>query len=187
MSEIWKPVVGMDGLYEVSDQGRVRSLDRPVGHRWGGVAIKRGKVLKPKLDKYGYHFVGLWASGSCVQVKIHRLVALHFLPQSDLPEVNHKDFVKTNNAATNLEWSSRKGNQEHASNGGKFAAVFNPKRAKKLSPELAEEIRTARAAGMTYAALAKQFDVSGSVAFHVVHGNIWAIPSAVRKVSQVCE
>ena len=177
MSEIWKPVVGvvgMDGLYEVSDQGRVRSLDRPVGHRWGGVAIKRGKVLKPKLDKDGYHFVGLCASGSCVQVKIHRLVALHFLPQSDLPEVNHKDFVKANNAATNLEWSSRKGNQEHASTGGRFAAMTNPRRAKKLSPELAASIRAARESGKTYAAIAAEFGVSAPTALRVVRGDIWA-------------
>ena len=174
MNEIWLPISGTEGCYQVSNMGNVRSMDKEVGHRWGGIAVKKGKVMKPRLDGSGYQFVSLSARGFVVHAKVHRLVAQHFLPPSDLPEVNHKDFAKTNNAVTNLEWVSRKGNQEHASTGGRFAAMTNPRRAKKLSPELAASIRAARESGKTYAAIAAEFGVSASTALKVVRGDIWA-------------
>ena len=174
MNEIWKPVAGMEGLYEVSDQGRVRSLDRVVGHRWGGAAVKRGKMLAPRLDKDGYQFIGMSAAGITIQAKVHRLVAEHFLQRGDLPEVNHKDLVKTNNVATNLEWVTRKRNQEHACDNGLFTAITNPRRAKKLTPELAQAIRAARTTGKTYAAIAAEFGVSAPTALKVARGEIWA-------------
>lgn len=173
MQENWKPVSGTQDEYEVSDLGRVRSLDKLVRHRWGGVAKKVGKVLKPRADGSGYLFVTLSTGGVQTQAKVHRLVAEHFLPQSALQEVNHLDFDKTNNAASNLEWSSRKGNQEHASRGGKFTALTNPRRAKKLSPEMAAAIRAARAEGITFAAIGSKFGISAPTALKVVRGEIW--------------
>ena len=173
MQETWKPITGHEGRYEVSDLGRIRSLDREVGHRWGGIAVKRGKVLKPRREKNGYLFVTLWTGGVAVSVKVHRVVAAHFLPPSDLPEVNRLDFDKANNTATNLEWISRRGNQEHASAGGRFRATSNPNRAKKLSPEAASAIRAARSEGMTFAAIGAKFGVSAPTALRVVRGEIW--------------
>ena len=75
MQEIWKPIAGFSGLYEVSSLGNVRSNDREVGHRWGGKAIKRGKLLKPRKDRDGYLFVTLCAGGISSGAKVHRLVA----------------------------------------------------------------------------------------------------------------
>lgn len=173
MSEFWKPITGFEDLYEVSSIGRVRSNDREVGHRWGGRAIKRGKVLAPRADKDGYLFVSLCTNGVSVNAKVHRLVAKHFLPASDLAEVNHRDFKKTNNVAPNLEWVTRKANQRHASTGGKFAAMHNPRRAKKLTPELAAQIRAVRADGMTFAAIGAQFGISAPTALKVARGEIW--------------
>lgn len=173
MQEIWKPIAGFSGLYEVSSLGNVRSNDREVGHRWGGKAIKRGKLLKPRNDKDGYLFVTLCAGGISIGAKVHRLVAEHFLPPSDLNEVNHKDFNKANNAAENLEWSTRKANQVHARDGGRFSASLNPKRAKKLNLETARQVRAAREEGATYAALAEQFGISAPTAFKIVRGEIW--------------
>ena len=173
MQETWKPITGAEGRYEVSDLGRIRSLDREVGHRWGGIAVKRGKVLKPRRDKDGYLFVTICTGGVAVGVKVHRVVAAHFLPPSDLPEVNHLDFDKANNAATNLEWTSRKGNHEHASAGGRFRATSNPNRAKKLSPEAASAIRAARSEGMTFAAIGAKFGISAPTALKVARGEIW--------------
>ena len=173
MQEIWKPIAGFSGLYEVSSLGNVRSNDREVGHRWGGKAIKRGKILKPRKDKDGYLFVTLCAGGIPIGAKVHRLVAEHFLPHSDLNEVNHKDFNKANNAAENLEWVTRKANHEHARAGGRFSASSNPKRAKKLSIESARQVRAAREGGATYAALAEQFGISAPTALKIVRGEIW--------------
>lgn len=173
MNEEWKAIPDTNGSYEVSNLGRVRSLDKEVGHRWGGKAVKKGKVLALKKDKDGYVFVGLSLSGVTRNAKVHRLVAQAFVDGPELPEVNHRDLNKENNHWGNLEWSSRKGNQEHASGEGLFTATTNPKRAKKLTPELAAEIRSARQDGMTYAAIADSFGISAPTALKVVRGDIW--------------
>lgn len=98
--EYWKPVVGYEGLYEVSNWGRVKSI------RFG-----KERILKPFTNKDGYLLVTLSKNGTHKKFQVHRLVALHFLPNPDnLPEVNHKDENKLNNNAENLEWCNRKFN-----------------------------------------------------------------------------
>ena len=105
MSEEWRPVVGYEGLYEVSSYGRVRSLDRFY------YRLHKGKVLSPTKDRYGYLTVTLNCNGKSKTIKIHRLVAQAFIENPDnLPQVNHKDEVKSNNCVDNLEWCSAKYN-----------------------------------------------------------------------------
>jgi hypothetical protein len=114
--EIWIPVKGYEGLYEVSDLGRVRSFDKYVLCTSNGVEMNilhRGKILKPAKRRHGYLAVMLYGRGghktrNCKQFSVHRLVAEAFIPNSgNLPEVNHKDECKTNNCAENLEWVTR--------------------------------------------------------------------------------
>ena len=98
--EIWCPIKGYEGQYQVSDQGRVRSL-------------KSGKerVLNPVSDKDGYLQVSLYKNGEQKKCKVHRLVAQTFIPNpNNLQEVNHKDEDKTNNYVQNLEWCDVKYN-----------------------------------------------------------------------------
>ena len=100
--EYWKPVVGYEGLYEVSNWGRVKS-------------IKFGKeiILKQKI-KGGYYYVCLYKNGIVKTYLVHRLVAQAFLPNPDnLPQVNHKDENKTNNSVDNLEWCDAKYNRNY--------------------------------------------------------------------------
>lgn len=105
MIEEWRPVVGYEGLYEVSSYGRVRSLDRYC------YRLQKGKVLSPAKDRYGYLTVTLNCNGKSKTIKIHRLVAQAFLPNPDnLPQVNHKDENKINNIVYNLEWCDAKYN-----------------------------------------------------------------------------
>lgn len=119
MNEIWKPVKGYEGLYEVSNLGNVRSLDKTrIVNRKGTVyeTKYKGKTLTPQPRQHGYLGVPLYGKGGhktrhFKTMAVHRLVAEAFIPNpQNLPEVNHKDECKTNNRADNLEWISRLGN-----------------------------------------------------------------------------
>ena len=112
--ETWKPVVGYDGLYEVSDQGRVKSL--------GNNKSKKEKILKPRKSGRGYLKVGLCKDGHAKQTYVHRLIAEAFIPNPlGLETVNHKDEVKTNNVASNLEWMSQKDNNNYGTHNKRVA------------------------------------------------------------------
>lgn len=114
-NEIWRPIRDFEGLYEVSSLGQVRSVDRTVR---GANAMsdsypinRKGRVLKQSMATNGYLFVVLCKDGKHTHTNVHRLVAETFIPNPDiLPEVNHKDEDKTNNAVSNLEWCDRKYN-----------------------------------------------------------------------------
>ena len=110
MKEIWKDIKGYEGLYQVSNFGRVKSLDRKV---WN--YLKKGKILKTKDNGNRYLNVSLHNKNKVEKhVYIHRLVAEAFIPNSsNLPQVNHKDFNKQNNCVDNLEWVSDLENKKH--------------------------------------------------------------------------
>lgn len=124
--EIWKPIMGYEGVYEISNHGNVKSLDRWVKTGRGGLQFREGKMLKPKIDKYGYLTLGLCKKGKSKWFTIHRLVAIHFISNPDnLPQVNHKDEDKTNNMVwvnedgsidydkSNLEWCTNEYNNNY--------------------------------------------------------------------------
>ena len=111
MIEEWRPVVGYEGLYEVSNTGRVRSVDRYVVDSLGHRRFYKGKVLSIVKNKNGYLLINLYCNEKNKKCLVHRLVAEAFVSNPDnLPEVNHKDEDKTNNRVDNLEWCSRKYN-----------------------------------------------------------------------------
>lgn len=117
MQEEWRPVVGFEGYYEVSNLGRLRTAKHIVEysdgrrrHIPGGRLISYGK---PKPN--GYFMKGLWKDGVKKYETIHRIVATAFIPNPDnLEQINHKNGIKTDNRADNLEWVSRKYNAIHA-------------------------------------------------------------------------
>ena len=101
--EIWKSIQGYEGLYEVSSDGRVKSL------------FRYKKELKPNITKNGYATVELFKEKTSKRLLIHRLVAMAFLPNpNNLPQVNHIDEDKANNTVENLEWVAHKSNVNHA-------------------------------------------------------------------------
>lgn len=111
---IWKEVVGYESLYEVSNTGLVRGMPKTVS----GNHLKEFRKIPSREKKqcylHGYPAVTLFKGGKPKLIKVHRLVCEAFLPNpSNLPMVNHKDSVKTNNQVSNLEWCTAKQNIEH--------------------------------------------------------------------------
>ena len=120
--EVWKPVVGYEGFYEVSNVGEVRSLDRTTlrDNRHGRQPTKiKGRVMKQGI-RSGYYYVNLCVNNKRKKRTVHSLVAEAFLCLGGGGEVNHKDGVKTNNLVTNLEWCTRSENHKHALANGLF-------------------------------------------------------------------
>lgn len=113
--DIWDSPKGFEGMYQVSNWGNVRSLNRNIRHPKGGLSFRSGQVLRIVLDKYGYPKVVLQKEGRRRYFTVHRLVAEVFVPNpNNLPQVNHIDGDKTNNYYENLEWISALDNQLHA-------------------------------------------------------------------------
>ena len=111
MKEIWKTIKGYEGIYEVSNLGRVRSLDRIVYRPHPKQPHKiypyksPGRVLSPAIDSKNYYFVNLYKNKENQLVRVHRLVAYAFVGGwFEGAVVNHKDENRQNNRADNLEW-----------------------------------------------------------------------------------
>ena len=103
-NELWKAIAGYEGLYEVSNFGRVRSIERYRKSKNGSVAPVKSRYLKPKINR-GYYMYSLSKNAKLHFHNAHRLVAEAFIPNPlNLPQINHKDEDKLNNFVENLEW-----------------------------------------------------------------------------------
>lgn len=115
MKEEWRPVVGYEGLYEVSNLGRVKSLYKAC-------------ILKPQKKRNGYFQVNLYKNGTMKSRAVHRLVATAFIPNPlGKPQVNHRDEDKQNNAVDNLEWVYARTNLNYGSRNGKAGKTISQK------------------------------------------------------------
>lgn len=113
--EIWKPAVGYENFYQVSNKGKIRSLDRSSPTKRGIIKNTKGKVLNLTLKNNGYLSVMLSISGKSKRHYVHRLVAETFiLNPENKKEVNHINGSKTDNSVINLEWNTRTENIKHA-------------------------------------------------------------------------
>lgn len=107
--EEWKDIEGYEGLYQVSDWGNVKSLDRIITKIDGIKQFNKSKILKKTEDKNGYLFVALGAKSK--NKKVHRLVAQAFIPNPEnKPEIDHIDGNPQNNNIENLQWANRREN-----------------------------------------------------------------------------
>lgn len=141
MCEIWKPVKGFEGLYEVSNFGKVRSLDRVITRKNGVQLTCKGKELFftiSKIDERAHRpraSVQLWKDNQAYLKAVHRLVAIAFIPNPEnKPTVNHIDGNPLNNHVDNLEWATYSENQLHAYRNG--LTVPNPCRNPKNSTKV---------------------------------------------------
>lgn len=122
MEEIWKDIKGYEGLYQVSNLGNVKSLEKRVNGKKCHRVFKE-KQLKPIETNKGYLRVKLCHKGKISKARVHRLVAETFIEKPNL-EVNHINGDKKDNRLENLEWVTGKENKEHARKLG----LYNRKR-----------------------------------------------------------
>jgi len=110
---VWIDIKDYEGIYQVNSEGQVKSLDRLIPYR-GGMAKRKGIIIKPHTLKTGYKYVGLSKLGVVKYLKLHRLVGTTFIQNPfEYKYINHKDMDKGNNCVGNLEWVSAKQNNIH--------------------------------------------------------------------------
>lgn len=176
-TEIWRPVNQYEGLYEVSNMGRVRSLDRITNYIDGRVRKFNGRMISPRKAGAGYYQVGLSNNGSKKRDYIHRLVAEAFIPNpKNLPEVNHLDGNKLNNRLSNLEWTTSSENKKHAYMMNLRGPV-DVKGVKNGRAKIDEEdviyIREQREKGVPRKPLAEKFGLNVSTITRITNRQLW--------------
>lgn len=149
--EQWVEIKNYEGLYEVSNFGRVKSLPGKIRFR----RVETSEhILKPRFDGKKYEYVSLFPQTKQKNFKIHRLIANAFIKNPEnKPEVNHKDGNKSNNNVENLEWSTRLENVRH----GIKTGLSNPWCNKKLTQK---QVNFIRSSSLYQRELAKMFNVS---------------------------
>lgn len=115
-TELWLQVKGYEGLYQVSNTGKIRSVDRWIDRSDTKTKVFYvGQIIKETFDKRGYKNVYLSINSNAKRFRVHRLVAIAFLDNPEnKSQVNHKDGDKQNNHVDNLEWSTDEENRNHA-------------------------------------------------------------------------
>lgn len=142
--EIWKDVKGYEGFYQVSNKGRVRSLERYIVDKNGHKRFVKERFLKPyerdykKGNMQNRRYVALSKNGKNKNALLYRLMAEAFIPNpNNLPTVNHKDGNPLNDVLENLEWMSNEDNIKHAFNNG-LMKFMRP--VIKIDPDTLEEL-----------------------------------------------
>ena len=173
-SERWRSVEGLEGVYSISDRGRLR---RDVTSS----NSKAGFVLKPFPRKSGYCCYTVWHLGKMRTPLVHRMVAQAFIPNPDgKPHINHRDGNKSNNSLENLEWCTAKENVKHAMEvlGWNPKMGDHPKGEKhykaRLTQDQVDSIRARYLAGTaTQYAMAKEYGVSRKTVHSLIKGHSW--------------
>ena len=181
INEIWKPVKGYEGIYEVSNLGRVKSLPRLkyCGHKNSKPQKVHERILTSHVDRLGYVKVRLSKNGESKTSLLHRVIAEAFIdPVEGKSEINHKDGVKANNAIENLEWSTRSENVKHAF----LNKLKHPKRAEennksKLNWDSVNEIRDLHLGGVSQKDLSIKFGVTIASINNIINYKTWKVGS----------
>jgi hypothetical protein len=174
--EIWKDIINFEGLYQVSNLGNIKSLERVTYFGLNSQRIEEEKLLSPKDNTYGYLTVNLSNKQIRKTSYIHILVATAFVEKSDinLIEVNHKDCNKTNNKSSNLEWCTRKFNIEHSilnkltENNRGEKSHFS-----KLKKEQVLEIRNLFESNPSLLYFSDKYNVSKATISRIINNKIW--------------
>lgn len=176
MEEIFKDIKDYEGLYQVSNLGRVKSIEHYVNSNLGQRLVKERLLSKAK-DKKGYYRVTLWKDNKDKHYLVHRLVAETFIPNPEnLPTVNHKDENPSNNCVDNLEWCTNHYNLHYGNCITKISTTLGkPVLQYTLDMELVAEYPSAaeafRQTGITQGNINKC--CNGKYGFKTAGGYIW--------------
>lgn len=171
LTEKWLPVVGLEYNFEVSDLGRVRSIDRTVVYKDGRIYTYKGKVLSQWIDHHGYMRVHLKMNGRDNHAHVHRLVAEAFIENPDSIEtVDHINALKTDNRKENLQWLSRSDNISKKAEDGTSVTVRGNAR---INFEIAAEIRNDFRDGMSRKDLCAKYEMSKSNICKIINNDMW--------------
>jgi len=178
--ESWLDIVGYEGYYQVSNLGRVRSLDRGIyvnderysKPRW---VRRKGKILGNGVNGTGRRMVILCILGTRKNITVHRLVARHFLPNpNNLPVVNHINHDHVDNRASNLEWCTYSYNTQHAIAAGRMDHMYRQhKKLRKISKGQAIRAKGLLALGWGNSKVAKEIGISYNTVYHISAGHTW--------------
>lgn len=125
---MWKDIPDYEGLYQASEAGEIRSVDRVIVRKDGIVQKHEGRILSPATNASGYFNVSLRKDGKARSFLVSRLIALTFLQNPyGLPEVNHINEIKTDNRIENLEWIDRIGNCNHGTRNSRHSKCMKGK------------------------------------------------------------
>lgn len=156
IKEEWRDIEGYEGMYQVSNLGNVRGLNRvdSTGRK------RKERILKPKVTSSGYHQAGLCKNSKVTNHLIHRLVAVAFIDNPDNKKtVNHKDGCKSNNKLMNLEWLTASENNKHAFSVGLKSAKGSKNSQSKFTEEDIPVIFRLYRQGLSQKKIADKFNV----------------------------
>ena len=169
--EVWKDIKGFENLYQVSNFGRVKRLKSLIVNSLGRKCFYKERILNLEKNNVNYKRVTLSKDNNQTRFQVHRLVAIHFIPNEfEKPCVNHIDGDGTNNNVKNLEWCTYSENEIHSY---RFLGKVNPIR--KLSSEDVEYIRSKTTYGKRNKTkeLSEKFSVSVSTIKNVIKGKYY--------------
>ena len=174
--ERWTDITGYEGMYQVSDMGNVRSLDRREPLVVKGTACRRsrkGRILSPRVGLYRH--IELSRNGIKTEITVAKLVAIAFLANPlNKPTPNHIDGDKHNDVLSNLEWNTHAENTQHAYDTGLAVAAKGSEHvAAKLTEQQVLQMRQAYATGATQRVLATEFHISRTQVSFIVRGLKW--------------
>lgn len=174
MSEIWVDIKGYENHYQISNEGRVRSLDRKVRYSNGKLANHDGRILENELTDNGYLRVTLSKNNSQRRFLVHRLVGKHFIANlENKPEINHINGITTDNKINNLEWCTKSENAIHAYKTGLMNQKGELNNGSKMTWNTVREARSMYAKGDAQKVIGERFNVSRSLIGLIVTNKIW--------------
>ncbi len=167
-SERWRQVVGYEGWYDVSNRGRVKRVKASRG-------TSPNRILKPHFCIGGYQTVCLSMHQKVKQIRVHRLVAIAFIPNpKNKPEINHKNGNRLKNWDTNLEWATRRENALHSCRILGHNLGDRNGRSKLKNSEVIEIKKILKTNAMTQRAIAKIYSVDFRTINNINQGRRWA-------------